>query len=455
MPATPRRDPHADGIFTWIAALRVDQILFLLWITLLPIMRPLYTVVGNSYRPATDYLFALAALAWVVALVRRRASLVVSRVYLFFAVYAIALALSTVFSAEPWQSLRKLVGEVYLISIGVLTVNFVRSAPMLRYALTAWLAGATVTAMVGVLSVCLFYAGLHDSARYVGLAGYGSLPPGAYPRIRSLFFNMNMLCSYLTVSLLFTLAMREAGWLARRWFWPLAAGIVITALFTLSPGLGGMALAIGLWVWAGARRTRPRRALIAIAIAITLSVVIFLASTISPVVFMAGGGWGELLSRGWEPSSRVQTWHAAFDVFRRELWFGQGLGLPFPEVRYLNASGHLERLTDAHNVWLSVAGQMGLAGLLAFAALILWLVVGCFPLRLDGRALSAIRIACGIALIAEVFWHGLTISPENFRHLWLLFGLTAAVIGLPPEPVPAYATVPATQTEHAPAKLCV
>lgn len=442
MPATPYDDPRVAGVFTGIAALRVDQMLFLLWVALLPIMRPVYTVVGQSNVPATDFLFALAALAWLIALIRGRVSLAVNRVYLFLGLYAIALTLATALSAEPWQSLRKLVGDYYLIAIAILTVNLVRSVPMLRHTLVAWLAGAAVTAIVGVLSIGFYYSGLRDSALNLGLAGFGSLPPGAYPRIRSLFFNMNMLCSYLTVSLLFTLAMREASWLARRWFWPLAVGIVVTALFTLSPGLGGMALAVGLWGWARERAMRPRRARIAISIAIPISAAIFLASTVSPVIFVTGGGWFELWQRGWEPSSRVQTWRAAFSVFRHEIWFGQGLGLPFPEVRYLNASGHLERLTDAHNVWLSVAGQMGLAGLLAFAALILWLLIRAFPLRLDSRALTAIRIACAIALIAVVLYHGLTISLENFRHLWLLSGLTAAVIGLQPEAVPAYATAP-------------
>ena len=84
-----------------------------------------------------------------------------------------------------------------------------------------------------------------------------------------------------------------------------------------------------------------------------------------------------------------------------------------------------EYITDAHNVWLSIAAQLGLLGVVALAAVLI-AAVGHQP----GRLLRApIPRALVIAVVCTFFYEGLSMSVEHFRHVWLVLGLLAAVTG--------------------------
>ena len=203
--------------------------------------------------------------------------------------------------------------------------------------MTFWLMGTAITVCAGLLGVALFYAGLREWPATYFLSSYGSLPPGDYPRILALFANANMLCNYLTVSFMIAAAMHAAGWLRTPVFAALALGIALTAAFSLSPGLGGLALCAALWAWVrlrAASRLWPARFALAAGVAVAAG---FLAlTTISPVSQGMPITPAQPLSGVQvEPSSRVLAWQTAFETVRQHPLAGLGLGLKVSEVHYL------------------------------------------------------------------------------------------------------------------------
>jgi len=139
---------------------------------------------------------------------------------------------------------------------------------------------------------------------------------------------------------------------------------------------------------------------------------------------------GELAQR-FEPSSRLQTWSGAWQTFRSHPWLGVGPGVDVTHVRYVNASGAVEQLTDAHNTWLSILAQQGALGLVTFLILTAWLVL---PLgNADALPTRNRWLFSGLAFAFAygVLYPGLSGSFEDTRHVWVLLGLLAAVPHLP------------------------
>jgi hypothetical protein len=77
-------------------------------------------------------------------------------------------------------------------------------------------------------------------------------------------------------------------------------------------------------------------------------------------------------------------------------------------------------------VLLNVAAQGGIVSLAAFLAMALFVLRK--SLR-SGPALeqtAVVKTGLGIALAVALFYHGLTGSFEDARHLWVLMGLVVA-----------------------------
>ena len=172
----------------------------------------------------------------------------------------------------------------------------------------------------------------------------------------------------------------------RRWqrfALPLAAAIIcLGVLVSWSRGAWlGLAAALLVVVLAHARRAAP--VLILIAAAVALMVVVFgLTNLLPPSISARIGDLGsyvgigdvtrtEVTDASFSVVERLAHWQAAINMWTDHPWLGVGPGnyavmyglyrLP----RWQDALGH------AHNVYLNVAGESGVLGLLSY--LVLWI----------------------------------------------------------------------------------
>jgi len=133
------------------------------------------------------------------------------------------------------------------------------------------------------------------------------------------------------------------------------------------------------------------------------------------------------------PSSRVLTWTGAWHTFLAHPYLGRGLGLEVADVRYLNASGSYEMLTDAHNTWLSVMAQDGVVGLTALTLVVVTLARRIRMPDLGAPSISIVRRGLELALVGGFLYQTLSGSFENTRHVWVLMALVDAAQGLAAE----------------------
>lgn len=404
--------------------------LLLLLIAALPVMKP--PVAYPVVLPDLVYLLLLGALAVEAAQGKRRLTWTQANFVLL--AYGASLIPSLAATADLAASAIKLASSFYLVTLAALTAMLVDSMAKLRRAIAVWLGVTAVLALLAPLSVAAFYLSTASPLFAYTSYDFGSLPPGDYPRLALTFINANMACNYLTVSLGLLFAAERCGWLRRRTFILLLAVIAFGAVTTLSPGLGGMALLAGVWTWLCKRRRAPALAKSALAAGVALSLLFTLALSVTPVVYPGAPflvtipGTDVFLA----PSARFLTWSDAAAEFLRHPLTGHGIGVDAVEVTYPRPDGFVERLTDAHNIFLSIAAQAGIFGLAGLVALIALSARLTGRWEFDGRCESALRLALGLAFLDSFVVQGLGGSFEDTRHLWVLVGLLIAAARLQP-----------------------
>jgi O-antigen ligase len=398
--------------------------LLLALIAALPLMKP-----PLSYPlvlPDILFLMLAAAVGFDLLLLRRRIEWAQANWVLL--AYAVGLAPSLLASGDVASSLTKLAGSLYLVTLAGLTALLINSEAKLRRAILVWLGTTAAMGLLAPLSVAAFAlssgSGLLDYTSY----GFGSLPPGNYPRLALTFINANMMCNYLTVSLGLLLAAKRCEWIARAPFNLLLAGILFAALTSLSPGLGGIALLAGLWAWLTERKSAPMIAKWGLAAGIGLALLFAVALAVTPVIYPAAPFVVRvpLTDAILVPSGRFLAWTSAAGEFLRHPLIGHGIGIDAAAVTYPRPDGFVEQLTDAHNLFLSIGAQAGLAGLAGLGAVIALAVRLTGRLHLDERRGSALRLALGLSFLDAFVYQGLGGSFEDTRHLWVLLGLLIA-----------------------------
>ena len=389
--------------------------LLLTLVAALPLMNPAiaYPIV------LADLIFlALAAcLAFEVASGRRRFGW--NDAFSILAAYLLALVPSLLATPDLDRSTTKLASEAYLVGLTVSTLLIVQTVTMLRRVVLLWLWVTTALVVLAVSSLLAFWSFPGSSLYAYSRFHFGTLPPGNYPRLALTFFNANMACNYLTVSLGLLFVAWQQAWLTNKRAWLLIAGILVAACATLSPGLGGIALALatGCWLMRGSRTALLFGMLAALVFLIGSAATPIIHSTAPFVVHLPGG-----LTLA--PSGRGLIWTAALSEFLHHPLVGHGIGIDSVSVLYADPSGGLQELTDAHNVILSVAAQAGLAGLAGLAILLGFVVRLTFSARDGGR--DPVMLGLGLTFLNAFLYQGLTGSFEDTRHLWVLLGLIIA-----------------------------
>lgn len=408
---------------------KLTRISFFLLIFSLIFMQPFIYVAG--FRAiAADIIFLATFSLWLLSLLTNQARFRWHKFFWLLIFYFAAMLISAVFSVNPRTSFVKLAGEIYLLCLPVLTYNLIETEQDLKLTLKIWLFGSTFfLILAGVLTFFLFYFDRTNSLLGYTLFSYGSLPPGNYPRFQLSFVNANMLCNYLSVSVMMLLIFQKLGWINQKLFVFLLAGTLFCAIFTVSPSLGGIALSAGIWYWIYFRNSKLLIALVNLFSGVVLSAVFLIALSIAPYLHPTAPFFIEipLIGKTIAPSVRVMNWMDSWKTFAENPFFGRGLGQDVCQTKYLDSGGLMQTLTDAHNVFLNVAAQEGVFGLAAIILLIFYLSRKTFPLKFNGDRQNIFRVGFGLAFISAFVYQGIGGSYEDARHLWLLIGLVLAV----------------------------
>jgi O-antigen ligase len=372
---------------------------------------------------ATDLIFiALAIVAGLEILLGRR-PLRWRPAFAALLFYTLSFIPSLLVTPAPDTSLIKLAGIFYLAALAGLTCVLAGDEAALRRVILAWLAATAFVSLLAVSAIAAFYARgsqwLIDFTQF----GYGSVPAGPYPRLTLSFANANMACNYLTVSLGLALAASASGWIGKRTATPLLGGIALAAFSTLSPGIGGIALVGGLWLRLerGAKLALTGSIVLAVLFTIALAVTPFPYSPTPWIVHLPGNA---VIAA----APRLQTWTAAALEFVRHPLVGHGVGIGAVDVQTTDPQGYGHELTDAHNMFLNIAAQAGIIGLIGLIILLRMIIRLTRPVRLRDKD-DAIRLGIGISLLVALVYEGLGGSFEDARHLWVAIGLLISLSG--------------------------
>ena len=164
----------------------------------------------------------------------------------------------------------------------------------------------------------------------------------------------------------------------------------------------------------------PRKLLAGVLAIVTLAVAVAWFLEHHPYVLARLGRTG---STDPNVEHRLALWRAAFDAFAAHPLFGIGYG------QFTSYAGYMRlwRAQVAHQTYLSMGAELGLLGLLVFLWL-LWAVMrDSWRVQVAKGGGSRLgRICCGFAVATSV--QGLFNNVEQFRSLWITFGIVAALV---------------------------
>ncbi|MEQ1763962.1 MAG: O-antigen ligase family protein [Pyrinomonadaceae bacterium] len=403
--------------------------LMLLYVMVLPIVRPLDTRLLGIHVFTTDLIFAAAFLFWMLSLVKRRPMMNLRFLGSALA-FLLALTVSAAFSTEPQKSVVKLVGVFYLIAVSVVIADLVQDVGFLKRLTYAWAVGAVITILGTAAGAVGFYLGYDSMATNFFLFHAGSLPVGHYPRVMAFFENPNMTANYLNVAVMLVLGGGRVGWLSKRISAILAALLFGSAMFTISPGIGGMVLSVGLWVSLVVFANDKRKKWLVFGGCVAVALIALISTTISPITRENENTFTvSIIEKRIEPSVRVLVWKNSIDRALEYPILGRGTGTDAAKLRYQVVSGQNQMLLDAHQAWLNIFGQAGVVGLIAFIALCINLLSIC-RFRTDGATeRSTLLAACSCAFVGAFLFQNLFGSFEDARQLWVLIGMLVGLAG--------------------------
>jgi hypothetical protein len=343
----------------------------------------------------SDVLFALAALAWAADVVASRRWPRLRLVHAALGLYLGWAALSLLAAdPRPASGPAKLLGLGMLVALMVVTSEMARRPGMPRAIGRTVAVTSLLTAVAAVVGVGLSLAG-----RITPLVGTcGDLLPGPLSRAQAGFPHPNLLASYCVFAS-GVVAWRGAG-LSRRLRRVVQAALTVTVLLTFSRAILAFALAAAVRGASTARRRTLVRALAAVLLVAMVSL------TVVHVTFSPARPWAPQLRPG--PSPRVEATATSFETLGLHPLFGTGPGSS-PGRRGGEAF-------DAHLTPLNVAATLGLPALLG----LLLVPVALWRARRRPTDRALWGMLAGLAL------DGLAQDVEDFRHVWVAFGLADA-----------------------------
>ncbi len=346
----------------------------------------------HEHAQWSDLVFAGAAAAWGLERVRAKEVVRPRLVHLGLALYLAAAAASLV-AAEPRPSAgpAKLLGLAMLVTL-VLVTSDVAARPGMRAAIGRTVAAtALVVSVAAVLGVLLAAAGVPTPL--VGV--YGDLLPGAYARAQAGFTHPNLLASFCVFAV--GVVGREDAGLSARQRKLVTGALAMTVTLTFSRAI----LAFGLALVVRGADTPARRGRATVFAGLAVAAIVSLSA-----FNLAVDPTRPLAARLREaPSPRAQAFVTALETLRAHPWSGVGPGA---------SPGRVDgQPFDAHCTFLNVAATLGLPALAGFVLI---------PVALwRSRSRPPDRATWG--MLAGLALDGLGQDVEDFRHLWIGFGL--------------------------------
>jgi O-antigen ligase len=434
--------PVLESEATSAIRLRLPVLMLCLAILAVSVARwPLFTLSGIPVQ-WIDAAIALVYLALLLELVRTRELPRLSPIAWPTVGFVAVLALSCLVSPHPLRSCLKLVGFLPYLILPVIGATIIRTHDDMRLVVWAWWLSLGVSVCVCLITIIVFYSDRQWAAKYL-MCGYGGLPTLPVPRLCAPFANQNALFNHLLSGLCIFAVTAYRRYGLKKTLLAYGALVSLSAL-TVSAGLAGLAVSSTvLLIWGLRYNTGALRAIKWLAIAGSALFVVAVALSLSGEVVHDGSGHVNVGSVGYSfgEAARPPIWRGAAKTFAAHPLLGIGYG-ESPGVtnnpRAWRVHDHWGlphdgsfRTMDAHNVWLNVAGQAGILGLLAFLWLVraLWLQAQRGRRRQTGSGLS---LADGLAA-ALLGWlvHSFSGSFEEARELWILFAMVVALAAMP------------------------
>ena len=233
----------------------------------------------------------------------------------------------------------------------------------------------------------------------------------------------------LAVPLALYLGLRERGWI--RWCARASVPFVVAAIFLTASRTALVAtfaaFAFAVWTWRQA--DLPQRA---------LAVLLLLALGLSLFRFGPGPQRQRLATIGTELRqgtfhNRTRIWKTGLKVFKSHPLRGVGVAA-YPEAvsPWLGKKDAAGFLVVAHNTFLSVLVETGLAGFGLFALLLATLALFVWAMAAEERALWTVMLAVWAVGVSTLTW-------EQYKPTWLLMALIMtgwAASGQGGEPLP-------------------
>ncbi len=284
-------------------------------------------------------------------------------------------------SAVPELTLPTLTGLILGLAVFRATVNAVRTPRQLFFGAACFLALGVGLSVVGLLGTNWIQKW---PALTPLLARIPRLPPGL-PGVQE-GIHPNVLAGALLLFLPVSLAALEVrGFIGRRrWIVRLAAvllALCFGALLVLTQSRSAwMGAAAGLGAMAWIRSRRARWLLAGAALVLALGLVVIGPLAVARAVFPpAGSGETGTLASTVTLEGRVEIWSRALYAIQDFPFTGTGLGTfrrELPQLYPLFLAGPDVDIGHAHNIFLQVALDLGLPGLIAYLALVgtaLWI----------------------------------------------------------------------------------
>lgn len=350
----------------------------------------------HEHAQWSDAVFAAAVVFWLVERKQLGTWPRFGPEHVALAVYLGLATLSLLFaSPDPRPGAPKLLGVAELCALAFITSDLASRPRIARGIGRAIAITSLVTAAATLAALVLFYAGKPSSL----LAIYGELEPSPwYVRVQAGMYNPNLLANFCIFAAA-VVARRDSELSVTLRRLTLAA-LWVTVFLTFSRGFLGFLLAAAI----RSARTPKRRAAAALLAAVCVCVIGSMTlwrPSINPV---------RPLDAQFErvPTSRYQAVSSALATLASNPLFGSGLGTKPGNYRGVGF--------DSHCTYVNIAATLGLPALVVFIAL-------AFLLWSNRRRPTDLALWGGFAGLAV---DALALDVEDFRHVWILFGLAGA-----------------------------